>query len=405
MRPLIATLDRYLLVNVAGTLTSVFAIVLSLMLFEHLPRLFTIVSLTGRKTYIVAESMISLLPEYAGIGLLFGLYLATALTTRRLSLRGELDIFEAAGVSPCRWFRFPMLVALAIAVLLLWTQGWLVPAGERRLAELGRQLESGRFGYQLETGQFIDLGDGITVRFERVEPTTGKLADVFFKAGGATFTANRGRLGMDMTGHVIVDLENGRMINSRNSQSLEFSRFHFDSDGRSGNKDKAADQAQRLNGTALPALLISHDAPDRAEAYSRLLWPIFALLVPVAGFVLGKSSRRAGSSLGLMAGLILVVLFVRTAGFVASTRMESPGYLASIVAAGWAATAGLLVYGERRWGAGYVDSWLRRVAAKRRIGKRSDLSGRDLYRVREHEGRMARDAIEMSASPEQYAER
>src|SRR3569623_2860080 len=100
MRPLLSVLDRYLLASVAVTLSAVFGLVIALMLFEHLPRLFDLVHFSGRKSYIVAESMASLVPEYGAIGLLFGLYLAIALPVRRLSLRGELAVIEAAGASP-----------------------------------------------------------------------------------------------------------------------------------------------------------------------------------------------------------------------------------------------------------------------------------------------------------------
>ena len=129
MRLPFSTLDRYLLVHLAGTLASVFGIVMSLMMFEHLPRLFDVVRLSGRKPYVIAQSMISLAPEYAGMGLLFGLYLAVALTVRRLSLRGELDVLEATGVSPWRWMRAAALVTVLVAALLVLAQGWLMPAG------------------------------------------------------------------------------------------------------------------------------------------------------------------------------------------------------------------------------------------------------------------------------------
>ena len=167
MGPPFSMLDRYVLRQVGATLLSVFAIVVSLMLFEHLPRLIDIVRLSGRKSYIIVQSMLALVPEYAGLGLLFGLYLAIALTVRRLSLRSELAAIQGSGVPAHRWMRWPALLALLIAGQLLWNQGWLIPAGEQRLSELGREMQDGRFGYGLEAGKFTDLGHGVTIRFER----------------------------------------------------------------------------------------------------------------------------------------------------------------------------------------------------------------------------------------------
>ena len=364
MRPVYSSLDRYLLGQVTATLVSVFAIVISLMLFEHLPRLFDIVRLSGRKGYIVVQSMIGLLPEYGGIGLLFGLYLAIALTVRRLSLRGELDVIEATGVPSYRWMRFPTVLALLVAFLLLLNQGWLMPSGENRLNRIGQQMESGTFGFDLEAGQFIDLGNGVTVRFDGVDRETSKLSGVFFRTPDTTFTASQGRLGFDYGGHVLVDLDDGRSVNDDNGNSLSFSRFHFDSGGRSPEDKPAIDDEARRKGTALPALLSSQDPGDRAVAYSRLMWPAFALLIPFLATVLGKPQRRTSSSLGLMLGLVLLVVFTRSTGLVATTPSIHPAAVVAQVGAAWLVTVGLVLRGERQFGAGYVDGWLLRLLGR-----------------------------------------
>ena len=69
------------------------------------------------------------------------------------------------------------------------------------------------------------------------------------------------------------------------------------------------------------------------------------------------------STLGLMAGLTLLVLFIRTAGLVATSRLP-PAAAASLVALGWTGTSVLLVIGERKWSAGFVDDVLRRAAER-----------------------------------------
>jgi lipopolysaccharide export system permease protein len=367
LRPALTTLDRYLLRQAAGTLASVFGIVISLMLFEHLPRLFAIVRLSGRKSYIVVQSMVALLPEYAGVGLLFGLYLAIALTVRRLSLRNELDIVEASGIPASRWMRFPALLTLVVAGLLLLNQGWLMPLGERRLSELGRGMESGQFGFDLEAGKFTDLGNGVTVKFEGVDPFTNELRDVFFHTPDKTFTASRGRLGFDFANHVLVDLENGRTLNGNDGRSLSFSRFHFDSGGHEASGEKSAGKAERRKAMDLPALLTSSDPGDRATGWSRLLWPAFALMIPLLAAVLGKPLRRTSSSLGLMAGLILLVMFTRSTGFVATTGAAWPRLVALGIGVAWLATMGIAVWGERRWGAGYVDGWLLKAGGRLKV--------------------------------------
>ncbi len=369
LRPPLTTLDRYLLQQVGGTLISVFGIVVSLMLFEHLPRLFDIVRLSGRKSYIIVQSMLALLPEYAAIGLLFGLYLAIALTVRRLSLRSELDVVQATGVPTHRWMRFPAILTALVAALLLWNQGWLMPAGERRLNDLGQRMQDGQFGYDLQAGKFTDLGDGVTLRFEAVDPETHQLLGVFFHTADTTFTASRGRLGFDFANHVLVDLEDGHTLNGTNGQSLSFSRFHFDSGGREGDGEKAVDAAERRKGTTLPALVSSSDAADRAAGWSRLLWPVFALMIPLLAVVLGKPQRRTSSSLGLMFGLVLLVMFTRSTGFAAGTSSARPALVTAGIGAAWLGIMAIVVWGERWWGAGYVDAWLLKASSRLKLGR------------------------------------
>ena len=363
----IPILDSYLLKQVGTTFISVFAIVISLMTFEHLPRLFDIVRLSGRKEYVVVQSMLALVPEYASVGLLFGLYLAVALTVRRLSLRGELDIIQATGVPARRWLRLPGVMTLFIAALLLWNQGWLMPAGEKRLIEIGQRMQDGQFGYDLEAGKFNSLGNGITLRFEAVDRESNQLLGVFVRTPDTTFSASRGRLGFDFGRHVLVDLENGRTFRGDGRQALSFSQFHFDSGGSETGEDKAVDATERRKGIALPTLLASGDPGDRAAGWSRLLWPIFALMVPFLAMVLGKPVRRTSSSLGLMAGLVLLVLFTRSTGFAATTSSANPGTVAAGIAAAWLVATVALVRGERRWGDGYVDGWLLKATRRMKL--------------------------------------
>jgi len=122
-------LDRYLAVQLLGTFAAVVGIVLSMMLLEHLPTLLDLVRVAGHARTVIARSVLGLLPEYLGLGLIVGVYLAIALTVRRMSLRGELEAIEASGVGPARWLRVPALLVLLTAAATFANQGWLLPAG------------------------------------------------------------------------------------------------------------------------------------------------------------------------------------------------------------------------------------------------------------------------------------
>ena len=357
-RPPFSTLDRYILQQTGGTFISVFAIVLSLMIVEHLPRLLAIVSHSGDKAFVVVQSVVALVPEYAAIGLLVGLYLSIALTIRRFSLRGELDIVQATGMSTSRWMRIPALLAIASAGMALWIQGWIMPVGEARLSELGRRLQDGQFGFDLEAGTFIELGKDTTLRFANVDPYSHELRGVFFRTTNRTFTATRGRLGFGLADDVLVDLVDGRVLDAGSGQSLAFSRFHFDNAQRNVKEVPQKEAGERRKRMTLPALLASRDHADNAAGWARLLWPAFALLVPFLAAVLGKPMRRSKAALGIMLGLVVLVTFIHSTALVAATASPSPWVLALLASGAWAALIWGFVVGERRWGAGYIDRWL-----------------------------------------------
>ena len=256
--------------------------------------------------------------------------------------------------------RFPWLLSALVAAILLWNQGWLMPAGERHITQLGRQMQNGIFGYDLEAGQFLDLAKGVTVRFDRVDSATGELRGVFVRTGETTFIAGRGRLEFDFNGHVLIDLDDGSSING--NRVLSFANFHFDNAARS--KSSTLSNAAQRKGVALAALFDSGTTADMAVACSRLLWPAFALLIPFLAVVLGKPARRTTSASGLLIGLILLVLFIRTADFVGTSQTVHPLILAGIVGLGWFGTAVLLTYGEHKSGAGFIDEAFRRFAAR-----------------------------------------
>ncbi|GGO98996.1 hypothetical protein GCM10011329_31490 [Stakelama pacifica] len=93
-----------------GRFGSVVGIIMLLMILEHIPRLLDITRLSGQRGYIVRQTVLGLLPEYAGIGVLVGIYLAVGMTIRQLAVRGELAVIEATGIGPLRWMRTPILL-------------------------------------------------------------------------------------------------------------------------------------------------------------------------------------------------------------------------------------------------------------------------------------------------------
>lgn len=343
MRVQLTILDRYLFRQVAGTLLAILAIVMSLMVMEHLPRLLEITRVFGHRGYIVGQTVLALLPEYAGIGLLVGLYLAIALAVRRLDLRGELDAIESIGIGPRRWMLVPALASLLAAGAILAIQGWLLPGGETRLADLSLRMDSGEFGYNLRAGEFVDLGDGRILTFRSVDANGGLLEGLFLTEGDKTYSAARGRLSLSREGETIIELLDGQSVDQAKASVTSFSRMVFRGERTHDPAEQKSDDP--LKDRTLDSLLTSSADRERAAAYGRLLWPLMALLAPALAMVLGRPPARSSSALGVFLGLVVLVTFIKTISFVTESGVGWPGLLAIAVAASWIT----LVVALARW--------------------------------------------------------
>ena len=359
-------LDGYILRQTIGTLAAVIAIVISLMVLEHLPRLIDISRVSGHRGYIVSQTIIGLVPEYLGIGMLFGLYLATALTVRRLALRGELEAIETSGVGPWRWMRMPRVLTMLIAGLILVNQGWIMPAGESRLAQIGHRMAMGDFGYNIEAGEFIELGSGNVLTFRGVETDSGYLTKLFLRTADQTYTAAKGRLSIASDRGLVVELIDGQVLGHADGRSFGFKKilYRIHKGGVPVRSSERQADPSRLR--PLDQLLSSTRRRDRSVAFGRMLWPLLALLAPILSFVLGKPPKRGRSGIGVFVGLVLLVTFIKAIALLNDGAPGNPGVLALGIVFGWCFVVSVLVALNKRLGHGFVDQWIGHLALKAR---------------------------------------
>ena len=348
-------LDWYIFRQTAGTLAVIVGIVMSLMVLEHLPRLLEVTRLSGHRGYIVMQTVAGLVPEYVGIGLLVGLYLAIALTVRRLVLRGELDAIEASGVGPLRWMRIPGAMSLAIAALTLANQGWIMPSGEARLAEIGSRVAAGDFGYNLRAGEFIDLGSDHMLLFDSVESETGYLTGLLLRSEDRTLSAAKGRLSVAPDGETMIQLFDGQSIGGKDGRVLSFHSMIYRTDKPGSAATPEVHASDRLRLVPLDELISSTNRLEQSAAYARLLWPLLVLLMPVLAFVFGKPPNRSSSAMGMLVGLALVVTCVKAIAAVSESHLPMPGALAAGVALSWVFIAAALLKLDRQHGRGFLE--------------------------------------------------
>lgn len=352
---LLARIDRYMLALTLGTLGSVVGILMSLMVLEHIPRLVEITRLSGHRGYIIGQTILGLLPEYAGIGIVVGVYLAVAMAIRKLSLRGELSVIEATGISPVRWMRMPMLLTLLGALFVLGNQGWLMPWGEQRLEVIGHRMEIGDFGYNLSAGEFNDLGSGVMLYFDSVDAKSNSLHGLIFTDDGRTYNAASGTLSIAPDGEGLIQLVDGQAINHGDSGVMNFAQLTFHVPGVEREGGPAATSAQAARKDTLLPLLQSTDPALRGVAYGRLLWVVLVLAAPALAFILARPPMRSSSAIGLMAGLCLLVAFLKSIALVDTGAFAQPVLAATGVAATWLGVIIALHVWQLRAGPGALD--------------------------------------------------
>ena len=356
----ILILDRYILGQILRTMGSVLAVVIALMILEHLPRLLEITSHSGRRVYIVAHTVASLLPEYGGIGLPLGLFLGISLTIRKLALRGELDVIEACGIAPSRWMRFPLMLAAMVSILTILNQGWLMPAGETKLAEIGKRMEDGEFGHRLQAGQFIELGSGSILLFDKVDAVNGELIGPFLRTEGNTLTARRGRFWQLPSGSMAIELHDGQAVQERYARVVGFSLFVYRFGGIKSITTKESIDGG-LKRTNIRILFLSGITSNRSAIYGRCLWAVLVLPLPLLALILGKPPRRQSGAVGILVGIISLVLGLKMITPLIDGHSSQPEVLAAGILVTWGVFVFGLIMAEKVFGQGFVDLWASRI--------------------------------------------
>ena len=305
--------------------------------------------------------MFALLPEYLGIGSLFGLYFAVALTVRSMTIRSELSAIEAIGMSPWRWMRGALAAALAVSLLLLAIQGWLMPAGEMNISRIKHDMAEGIFGLDLVSGDFVALGNGGYFMFDKIDVSSRRMNGLFLSLPNKTITARSGTVRIFPDGMISLEFDHGQLLTVEQngvSKTLNFTRLSEAGLTLRGDKKPEESHDLRLKGDTLPQLVASHRPLAIALAGSRLLWPLYALLAPFLGFVFGKPPTRSEAFTGVMSGAILLILFLQLTTFVGSNIIVHPLLLPCGAGLFFCLTVVLLLAGERRHGPGFVDAFI-----------------------------------------------
>jgi len=178
---LFATIDRYVLREVATSLAAVTAVLLAILVSYQLARILGVAAERGFPHDIVfaliglttLENLMVLVP--------IATLLAVMLALGRLYHESEMAAVRACGLGPERLYLAVFSLALPLAIALGWLAFVIGPAARDGAEELrGRGVRDAEFG-MLEPGTFRTYADGKAVFYAESQGADGRLVNIFMQ--------------------------------------------------------------------------------------------------------------------------------------------------------------------------------------------------------------------------------
>lgn len=288
--------------------------------------LFDFVAQEGGPVSVVWRMLGNLLPEYLSLGIPIGLLLGILLAFRNLALSSELDIFRAVGQGYGRLLRVPYMFAIVLAGINLAIVGFVQPHSRYLYEELRFELRSGALGASIKVGEFINLGNNLTLRIEESKNQGANLSGLFIHGKNAkeqsiSVNAERGQfLRTDDPDTIILRLSEGKLIhdapNYQSPRVLSFSNHdipiklpQIDSFRNRGDKDREYTMPELLKIIDGPKSTIEAKNQAKANFHFRMAEVAMMLLLPLLALALAIPPKRSTSALGVFISVVMVVTY------------------------------------------------------------------------------------------------
>lgn len=368
-------IDLYILRQMLGWYAAVVGVIIALLWLETLPRLIDKLGSVRQGGSLIADALLSLVPEYLSVGIPLAVFLATGLTFRRLALAGEVDVLAGSGLSDYRLLRWPIIVTLASCLLLVGLRGFWQPAGERRLDAISLAVANGDYGFGLGAGVVHSLAPGTDFYFSRIGPNH-ILEGVFVQQGRVSVSAHAARLHATQDGTAVLSLDNGVIVTDvagQGSQAARFQSFHLAIPIPGQQRVSRLPPRNRLDRYALPDLpaLPTVTTPAGltqamaiASASGRIASILLCGLLPLFAFALAIPPKRSRSGIGIGFGLVLIISFWKLAALIEDQFTGAAPLGHSIALLLFAATAFWLLHRQRRDGHGAAEAMLDRTLGR-----------------------------------------
>ena len=324
-RPLITRIDRYVLRQVMMPMLTTLGIAALLLILERMLKLFDFVVNQGGPVEVVFRMLANLTPHYMGLALPVGLLLGVLVAFRKISLSSEYDAITSSGTSLPQLVRPLLMLAAFLAIINTVLVGWIQPHSRYAYRGLVFDLRSGALGASIRVGEFVEIGDDITLMIEESRNQGAELGGIFLERRSedntSTVTAERGGFfATDDDQTILLRLFNGVLIDLNESQNkprvLNFERL--DLTVRLPQREVFRERGGQELEMTLPELFIEMDNPlnsveERAAFQGNYHWRIMHSLsffiLPFLAIPMGITNKRTGRGTGIVIGLSLLIVY------------------------------------------------------------------------------------------------
>lgn len=299
----------------------------------------------------------------------FALFIAVIVSFGRLYKDSEMVAMSASGIGPDRVLMAVGVIALICSVLMGGVSFWLSPWANEQMLQVQEAAQSGTPFAVVEAGQFNEIGGKDSVFYvEGLSEDRTRLNDIFIQSytDGLldVFSARSGYQYVDPKTHTryLVLVDGFRYQGLPGDAEYKIHQYEKNA-VRLEELEVLPLQRQRF---AIPSqeLWSSSSRAASAELHWRLAMPLAALLLPLLGVFLSRTSPRQGRFAKLFIAVFVFVIYYNGLG-VAMSWLER-GVIPSTLGLWWVHGMLLLliaVFAVQHWGSHWL--WYRLTQSHR----------------------------------------
>lgn len=318
-------LNLYILKRALISIGGLVAFAIVVLLLERLLRIFEIVSNSTNPISYSSSMVINLLPYYLGMAVPMALLLGTIITIDRFSRSSELTAALGAGVSLAHITKPFVIIAVVLAGLSLFIEGYMQPVGRYNYRQVVHVVKQQSFAAALREGTFTEVGN--TTFFAGTKASGSGIGPIFIyervfqgetPKGLRITTAAEGKLIVrEKTNEPVLQLSKGQAYQILESRQLN-GDLGFESSALAGT---SSDLGFRVRGdderemTSLELYKNRNGAVfteistnvNNAALHLRIGKSVLLLILPFIAVPFGLNYGRNPSSAGIFIGIVMLV--------------------------------------------------------------------------------------------------